>query len=302
MNSNIDIDHFVLSGPMLIWQDYAIEQLGLYLEDLAYLEKGASFKDLGISDRRHAARPGVIYMSKGRPVIVQDPDLIKDSELTPLNSFAHLRLQGVMRSRGGAFHQGVTSLIDQINQANSNPKIQGILLEVNTGGGEVTAAEMLYSVIDASPKPIVAYAHLMASGGVMAALPADEIIASNAGARIGSIGTMISLPRGFGERYNRWYQDIYADKSQNKNHVFRELINGNLQPLKDELNVTNEGFLAKVQLHRNLKGSETAIDHTLSGAMFTAQEAKKRGLIDGIGGYEYALKRLTAAVKRRANV
>jgi ClpP class serine protease len=296
MSRNTDIDHLILSGEFMIERQFAMDMLSMYLEDLAYLRAGASYSDLGISDRRAACRPGVIYMSDNRPISIQDPKLLKDSSLTPEGSFAHVRLQGIMRSRDGAGHQGITSLIDQINMANSNPYIAGILLEANTGGGEVTAAQMLQSTLEASPKPIVTYAHLLASGGLMGTLPSDEIIASNAGARIGSIGTMISLPRGFAELYNRWYKDIYADKSTNKNHAFRALLEGDVGPLKQELNDTNEGFLEAVQSYRDLKGN---VEHTLSGAMFSAGQAKRRGLVDGIGGYEYALKRLTAAVKRR---
>lgn len=299
MATNRDIDHLILHGQFAIERTFALDQLSMYFEDLAWLESGAQFSELGISDRRHAARPGIITMSQDRAHAVQDPKLLKDVSQTPPGSFAHLRLQGVMRSRDGASHQGINTLIDQIHTANNNPRIEGILLEVNTGGGEVTAAQMLQSVIDASPKPVVTYAHLLASGGVLGTLASEEIIASNAGASIGSIGTMISIPKDFADRYNRVYQDIYADKSVNKNKAFRALLQGDMSELKAELNATNEGFLEDVKKYRKLKGTESSIEHTLSGAMFSAPQAKRRGLIDGIGGYEYALKRLTAAVKRR---
>jgi ClpP class serine protease len=299
MANNLDIDHFILSGPFLMEQNYAMSLLAQYMEDLSYLNAGAAYADLGISERRAACRPGIISLQQGQVQTVQDPKLLRDANLTPPGAFAHLRLQGPMRSRDGASHQGINSLIDQINMANTNPNVDGILLEVNSGGGEATAAEMLMSYVEASPKPIVAYAHLMASGAVEGTLPADEIIASNPGARIGSIGTMISLPKYFISRYKQSYEDMYADKSKNKNKAFRALLEGDVEPLRQELNETNENFLANVQKFRDLKGSAKQIDHTLSGAMFTASEAKRRGLIDGIGGYDYALKRLTAAVKRR---
>lgn len=283
----------------MIEREFAINLISQYLEDLTYLRAGAAYADLGISQRRHAAQPGVIYVANNRPITVQDPKLLKDVSKTPPNSFAHLRLQGPMRSRDGASHQGINTLIDQINMANSNPQIEGILLEANTGGGEVTAAQMLQSVVEASPKPVVTFAHLLASGGIMGTLPSEEIIASTPAARIGSIGTMISLPKGFAEYYQNVYQDIYADKSTNKNKAFRALLQGDMGPLRQELNATNEEFLTSVKQYRRLKGNEASIEHTLSGAMFSATQAKRRGLIDGIGGYEYALKRLTAAVKRR---
>lgn len=299
MITNRDIDHLILSGPMAIEQEFALGMLSVYLEDLTLLRAGAGYADLGIGERRAKCKPGIIQMNAGRPLVIQDPKMLRDFSKTPKGSFAHLRLQGVMRSQDGASHQGINTLIDQINLANANDRIEGILLEVNSGGGEATAAEMLMSAIDNSPKAVVTYAHLSASGAVEGTLPSDEIIASNSGARFGSIGTMMTLPKGYADYHNRNYQDIYADKSTNKNKAFREFLGGNLQPLKDQLNETNEVFHSNVQKYRTLKGNEKTIEHTLSGAMFSAKDAKRRGLIDGIGGYEYALKRLTAAVKRR---
>jgi len=294
--TNRDIDRLLLHGKFHIQPEFGMDMLSMYFEDLMLLEAGAKYAELGISQRRAAQRPGVIYAAAGRPVMVQDPALLKDENKTPKGAFAHLRLSGVMRSRDGASHQGVGTLVQDINLANYNERIDGILIEVNSGGGEAIAGEMLMSALENNPKPVVAYAHLMASAALEAMLPADEIIASNKTAEIGSIGTMITVSNGFSEWYKRNFIDIYADKSTNKNAAFRAFLDGDMGPLKKELNATNEAFLASVARHRPLKGD---VEHTLSGAMFQAAEARRRGLVDGIGGYDYALKRLTAAVKRR---
>jgi len=304
MKTNRDIDHLILHGRFHIQPEYGLDMLGTYLEDIMLLEAGARYADLGISQRRAKTMPGVIYAAAGRPVMVQDPALLKDENKTPKNAFAHLRLQGVMRSRDGASSRGVDSLIQDINLANYNKRIDGILIEVNSGGGEAIAGEMLMSALENNPKPVVAYAHLMAlayahlmaSAALEAMLPADEIIASSKAAEVGSIGTMVTVANKFSEWYKQNYTDIYADKSTNKNAAFRAFLDGDMGPLKKELNATNEAFLAAVKRHRPLKGD---IEHTLSGAMFQASAARRRGLIDGIGGYNYALKRITAAVKRR---
>jgi len=203
-----------------------------------------------------------------------------------------------MRSSDGLSTRGINSLIQNFNDALTNPNIEGILLEVNTGGGEVTAAQMLKSAIEQSPKAVVVYAHMMASGGVLGTLTADEIVASGPLARIGSIGTFITISKRFAEWYNENYTDIYADKSGNKNKSFRSLLKGDLSALKQDVNSTNEYFLKEVQKYRQLRGDT---DVTLSGELFYAGDAKRRGLIDGIGGFQYAVKRLQANVKLRKN-
>ena len=222
--------------------------------------------------------------------------MLRTTEATPVGSFAHLKLQGVMRSSDGASSRGVGSLTNDFHAAFQNDNIEGILLEANTGGGEGLAGSMLQGLIAESPKAVAVWTHFLGSAGVRAVIPADEIVASSDGAQIGSIGTCITLSRDFARYYNAWYEDIYADKSANKNKDFRELLKGNLEPLREYVNRYNSYFLNEVAQYRELKRDQ---EHTLSGAMFFARDAKSRGLIDGIGSFTYAVERLQANVKRR---
>jgi ClpP class serine protease len=294
--SNSDVDFFIAHGEFEIDHAFAMQEFSWYLQELAEIRAGLPYEALGIAERRRRSMPGIITAASKR---VSDPKMLKDESLTPKGSFAHLRLQGVMRSKDGASSRGVNSLIEDMNAAFDNDRIQGILIEANTGGGEVTAGLMLQSIIEQSPKAIVVYAHQLASAGVRATLPADEIIASSKSAEIGSIGTFISLPRNFAARYKEYFQDIYADKSTNKHAWFRQWMEGDLSGLKADINRSNDNFLADVQKYRELKGSEKQIEEVLSGKMFYAPEAKRRGLVDGIGGFQYAVKRLKANVNRR---
>lgn len=291
VRSNRDIDSFIIHGEFEIDLDFAFSQLSNYLQELDALESGASFQDLGIHQRRESMKPGVITLEDASARVISDPSALYNEEATPSGSFAHLKLTGVMRSEDSLSTRGITSLISDIQAANQNPKIRGILIEANTGGGESIAGQMLKSAIEGSSKPVVVFAHQLASAGVRGTLPASEIIASGGAARIGSIGTMVSITRGFREFYNRNFQDIYADQSSNKNREFRAYLNGDLKPLRQNLNRSNGYFTKEVQRYRNLKGN---IENTLSGELFFAITARRRGLIDGIGSFAYAVQRLSA--------
>lgn len=300
---NRHIEAIILGGPYHIEQGFAMRCLASYIEDMNALEAGAQFADLGISARRHATRAGVISLNaQGLPIMLQDPSLLYDEAATPEGSFAHLRLSGVMRSEDGMSSQGISTLLRDMYAAIGNPKIQGIMLEVQSGGGEATAGQMLHAGIAGSPKPVVAFAHFMASAALMGTLAADEIVASSDMAEIGSIGTMLSFYPSIISQIKELRTDMYADKSKNKNAAFRALMEGDSSMLQEELDVYNEGFLSSVQQYRPLQGSDKDKEYTLSGAMFSANEAKERGLIDSVGGYAYALKRLTAAVERRNTI
>lgn len=293
---NADIESFLLGGQFEIEESWAFEQLAEYLNDLQLLRAGMKYEDLGIASRRHSARPALVFVSEDGRSIVSQNDNLRDHATTPAGSFAHLRLQGVMRSSDGASSRGIDSLVNDFHAANANPNIEGILLEVNSGGGESLAGTKLQSVISGSPKPMVAWVHLMASAALRGTLPADEIIGSSEASQVGSIGTYITLSKDFSRVYNAYYDDVYADKSTQKNTDFREYLKGNLEPLRKAINKSNDFFVNEVQSFRQLKGN---IEDTLSGPMFHAKEAKQRGLIDSVGNFNYAVNRLQAAVKRR---
>jgi protease-4 len=290
---NRDIDIFLMQGELHIEQSWAMEQLSTYLQELELLRAGAKYSELGISQRRAASMPGVI-LSGGK--VVNDPAVLRDPSVTPSGSFALLRLNGVMRASDGASSYGINTLVNDLIAAVDNPNIDGILLEVNTGGGEATAGQILQAAIADSPKPVVVYGHMIASAGIMGTLGADEIIASTDMARMGSIGTFITIDKYLPKWYGNYYEDIYADKSTNKNEEFRAYLAGDKGPLIKSVNMLNDAFLATVQKFRDLKGN---VEETLSGRMFFAPDAKRRGLIDGIGNFNYAISRLEANVRRR---
>lgn len=299
IRTNRDIDNLIIEGQFHMADDWGMQQLADYLQELQLIAIGVPYSELGIAQRRHATKPGIIKMAISGPKVIQDPELLHNVDLTPAGSYAHLRLEGVMRSKDGASHQGVGTLINSLQAAYQNDNIQGILLEANTGGGEATAGQMLKSYLDQRPKAVVTYAHMLASAGIMATLPSDEIIASNPDILVGSIGTYRTITKGFREWYNANFIEVYADDSQNKNSAVRKYLkDGDLSGIRKMINRTNKNFLTEVQQYRPLKGD---IENTLSGELFDAKTAKRRGLIDGIGSFQHAIKRLGVHVKRRQN-
>ena len=214
-------------------------------------------------------------------------------------SLAILNLSGVMRSDGGMCHYGMDELANQFFAAYQNPKIAGAILRAGTGGGESLAGSRLQAILKDAPKPVTVFTDtILASAGVRGAVTANQIIASD-GAQIGSIGTYISLPKGYADFYAKYYDDIYADDSENKNSGFRALVKGDMSVIKAQINKSNTQFLTEVSSFRDLKGSEAQKKHTLSGAMFNADEARKRGLVDSVGSFQFAISQTFAMVEQR---
>jgi ClpP class serine protease len=132
----------------------------------------------------------------------------------------------------------------------------------------------------------------MASAAYWIGSSAKEIIASGKTARIGSIGTMISMRKPYGEII-----EIYADDSKDKNKAYIEALNGNPTPIKEEmLNPLNDIFLASVKQNRGAK-LDLDKENVLTGKVYLAEDAVKYGLIDAIGTFEYAVERVTELAK-----
>lgn len=200
---------------------------------------------------------------------------------------ARVRLSGLIRRENAI---GVT---DALFEAYANEEIHGVLLEVDTGGGDAVASQMIHSAIQSRNKPVVALVHYAASGGMLSTMSADEIIASGPLVSVGSIGTMMSLPKWLAQIYTELFQDVYAETSPDKNAAFRDYIEDlNTEKFTSMLNDLDQVFMQEMDNARPL--NKATKKETLAGGTWLAEEAKNRGLIDSIGPFNYAIKRLAS--------
>ena len=194
IRSNRDIDQFLLfTNNWEIDPDWGLEQLAGYLQELELIENGQiTFQELELSRKRQEGQPSIID-----PFNYQQSTLgrsaLYDPESTPKGSFAHLRLSGVMRQENSLSRSGVRQLADDIRQAAKNPNIDGILLEVNSGGGEGIAGTTVQNAIREVDIPVVTYAQMIGSAAYKGVLPSDLIIASGPDAQVGSISAWSSI-------------------------------------------------------------------------------------------------------------
>ncbi|NDE91549.1 MAG: hypothetical protein EB059_10535 [Alphaproteobacteria bacterium] len=204
-----------------------------------------------------------------------------------------------MRSQDGLSSNGITSLVNDLRAAYANENITAVILEINSGGGEATAGDMLKNAIQERNKPVLSYGWFVASAAYMAAAATDEIIASSQQAQFGSIGVLFSLSKGFLEAYTNEQIDIYAEQSTQKNAAFRAAQNGDFSKYQQLATEYATVFHNEVMAMRTLKGNEGRIKSTLDGSMFFAQEAKSRGLVDNIGNFNLALDRAQRWAKKK---
>lgn len=247
-----------------------------------------------LKEKRHENRPRLIY---------QEADgSYQTAEFSTIDSragqIALLQLSGAMMQDDFLSTKGMRSFADDIRKADQNPNVSGIIIEANTGGGELLAGQTLRNAIKDTSKPVLVYAHYLASAGVWGTLFSGHIMAAGKGSEIGSIGVYTALSKEFLSAYKDQVLSVYSRKSPNKNADFRALLDGDTGPLQDNITHADEIFMADVRRNRPLAGD---IDDTLAGGMFYADEAKDRGLVDSIGTFQDAIAQIQRMIRNQKN-
>ena len=192
---------------------------------------------------------------------------------------------------------GTKSLQARLDKFKGDDNVIAVLLDIDSGGGQVAGTGEFAEYIYNYPKRIEAYTDGgIASAAFHIAAATKKINVNPNSDYIGSIGTMFKtlLLDGYFEKLGAKVVEEYATKSTKKNHAYRELKKGNSQILiKEELDPINEMFHEKVKMYRP-DMSEEAYDghHTV-----VMEDALSKGLIDVIADKKTVINSLFETAK-----
>ncbi|OUJ68829.1 S49 family peptidase [Hymenobacter crusticola] len=224
---------------------------------------------------------------------------VRNYDAAPDGSVAVHTLKGVMmkQDRIGLCSDtpGTASFGRALLAADRHPNIVAHVVDADTGGGAVDGTMELAQIAAGLTKPIVLYSDgMVASAGYWFGAACNEIILNNASCRVGSIGVMASFQdiKPALEKLGVKFHDLVADGSEEKNAEFTAALAGDYKPYKEKvLNPLRVMFHDGVRASRGDKLSDKSADKVLKGGMYFAEDAKKEGLIDGIGTFDYAVQR-----------
>jgi protease-4 len=193
----------------------------------------------------------------------------------------------------------VAPVVELVELAEKVPRIKGVLLNLSSQGGSVTATEVLVMALARlkEKKPLFVWTTMAASGGYYAAAAADRIMAVPS-AIIGSIGVIFVKP------------DISAlmGRLGVKVEVLKEgalkddtLFTRKMTPAgKKKIEAINrevyDDFVRAVARGRKL--DEKAVRKIATGEVFTARRARDLGLVDDLCD----LREATEALAREVGV
>jgi protease-4 len=189
-------------------------------------------------------------------------------------------------------------LARMVRLARLDARVKGVILHIDSPGGSALASDRMHHEIVqlAREKPVVAcMANVAASGGYYVAAPAHRIVceAVSITGSIGVVGARLTL------------EPLLARLGITTETVQRGaragLLSGSAPLSEDErgalmreLDATYRTFVRVVAQGRKMKVDE--VEPLARGRVYTGEDAKAAGLVDVLGGFDVALREVTALV------
>ena len=186
---------------------------------------------------------------------------------------------------------GTKTMIRKLEAISLDEDIAGVVLDIDSGGGQCYGTPLFHDFIKNYPKPVVAYTDgLMCSAAYYIASACSHIIANKRSDAIGSIGAYAYVVNwdGAKEKLGAKVHMVYSSKSPEKNKAFEDLLKGNYdQYIKEELDPQVEQLIKDIKDVRPLINEEV-----FKGTTYNAEESLKNHLIDQIGSFDDAINKV----------
>ncbi|AJD54272.1 signal peptide peptidase A. Serine peptidase. MEROPS family S49 [Thalassospira xiamenensis M-5 = DSM 17429] len=183
-------------------------------------------------------------------------------------------------------------LLDALEEIEEDSDVAGVIVHINSPGGTMVGGEALFESLRriGETRPIVAeMGTVAASGGYMAAIAADHIVAHR-GTVTGSIGVIFQSMN-----FNGTLEKLGVEPLTVKSGPLKAVPNP-FEPVDDGARTAMESLISDmfgvfVDMVAERRGMDTDTVRKLAdGRVYTGQQAVANGLIDEIGGRREALR------------
>jgi protease IV len=190
-------------------------------------------------------------------------------------------------------------VLRQIERASDDPQVKGVVVSIDSPGGLVADSHEVFHRLGQlrEKKPIyVTMKRLAASGGLYIAMGAGEEgkIYAEPTTWTGSIGVII--PRydvsELAEKFGVTDDSLKSGEFKDSLSPFRPLTDAERKLWGDIIEDSFDRFVKIIAENRSELDYDTVRNELGTGQIFTADDAKKRGLVDEIGYEDEALEAL----------
>jgi protease-4 len=204
----------------------------------------------------------------------------------------------------GAVTLGADTMMRAFRSAVADPKVRAILFRIDSPGGSAVASETIWREVSrarqAGKPVIVSMGDVAGSGGYYIAAAADKIVAQPA-TLTGSIGVLGGklLLNGLWAKLGVSWDAVQIGDDAAMFSDITDFSPAERRKFEAELDAVYAGFKARVAAGRHLDADQ--VEAVAKGRVWTGEQAKARGLVDGLGGFPEALRLVRIAAGLRAD-
>lgn len=254
----------------------------------------------GVQEQRRARRWGIFFklltfVYLFGILVLFTPLMDMDAAATRSgNHTALVEVRGVIADQEAA---SADNLIKSLREAFKDPKTKAVVMRINSPGGSPVQAGYVYDEIrrlraeHPDTKLYAVITDLGASGAYYIASAADEIYADKASlvgsigvtaAGYGFVGAMEKLGverRSYTAGEHKAFLDPFSPEKPDERAFWQGV-----------LNTTHQQFIAMVKQGRGDRLKDKEHPELFSGLIWSGEQAKSLGLVDGLGGASYVAR------------
>jgi protease-4 len=195
---------------------------------------------------------------------------------------------------------GADSVARAFRAALADPAVRAILFRIDSPGGSAVASETIWRETvrarQANIPVVVSMGDVAGSGGYYIAAGADKIVAQPA-TLTGSIGVVAGkmLISGLWTKLGVNWGAVQDGRNAAMFSTIEDFTPLGERRFQTFLDTVYAGFKARVATGRQLDND--TVEQIARGRVWTGEDAKARGLIDELGGYDVALRLAKTAAK-----
>jgi len=187
-----------------------------------------------------------------------------------------------------------------IRQVRSDSGVKGVILRINSPGGDALASDVILhelKLLSKAKPTVVSMSDLAASGGYYIAMTGDPVLAYP-DTITGSIGVLYARPviHGLFDKLGIQADLLWRGKLAEMDSAYVPLSDAARQKLHEAIESTYKLFVTKVATARHK--SYDQIDPIAQGRVWMGAQAQQNGLVDQLGGLDQAV----AMIRQRAHL
>ena len=282
-------------------RNYLVEKYGNEEKDEEDEKEEKEEEDEEEEKEREYERPEGITGSEYLSTLKDEDIDSEKKKAQEKNKIAIIHVEGAIVTGNIGYNiAGSGGIVDNINKARDDKNVKGIVLRVNSPGGDVYASSMITNALEefqSTGRPVMtSMGDIAASGGVWVTTTSEEIWAEET-TLTGSIGVYSIIPDF--SPLEKWAGMNYDGVSMTKAGDIYDLSRGVNKDLNKQFRENTENiyknFVTKVANNRGLEFSEVL--SFAGGRIWRGDAALELGLVDKLGALNDAVDSMASKLE-----